>query len=150
MKSYSKLSACPRPGARHVLSLRYSLSCSCSLLLSYLYNKACHSLCHSFICVQFKGSPSEVWFSPCQDLVCAAVLWAVTSFWLSIIQCIQRSRITSVCSLKCWVKDAEQICEICTEGSKLYLQAVLNGTMTVSFPFKTRAQNIWNRFPLNA
>lgn len=86
MKSYSKLSACPRPGARHVLSLRYSLSCYCSLLLSYLYNKACHSLCLSFICVQFKGSPSEVWFSPCQDLVCAAVLWAVTSFWLSIIQ----------------------------------------------------------------
>lgn len=26
----------------------------------YLYNKASHSLCDSFICVQFKGTPSEI------------------------------------------------------------------------------------------
>ena len=49
-------------GAKHVLSLSYSLYCCCCcfLLPSYLYNETYHSFCDYCISIQFKGSPSEL------------------------------------------------------------------------------------------
>lgn len=154
MNSYSKLSACPRSSARHVLSLSYSLCCCCSLLPSYLYNKASHSPCDSFICVQFKGNPSKIWFSPCQDLVCAAVLWAVTSFWFYVLYkyLYRKEQVINPVLFLVW--SAEWTLLSRSVGFALrdqnYLQAVLKAMITGSFPFKMRAQNIWNKFLLNA
>lgn len=68
-------------GAGHVLSLSYSLYYCCCFLLPYLYNETDHSFCDYCTSIQFKGSPSEPSFSPCQDLVCAPALWAVASFF---------------------------------------------------------------------
>lgn len=78
-----KLSACPRPwvpGTHFLWATVLNYYSCCFLLPSYHYHETYHSFCDCCI----SRNPPDLWFSPCQDLVQAPVLWALASFWLCV------------------------------------------------------------------